>query len=86
MPLDSGSRGGNCRISQPSTPANAAAGATPEALDSPVVVLTAEEAKGLEFDSVVIARPRLIAAAGERGAAALYVAMTRPTQRLTLVE
>ena len=26
MPLDSGSRGGNCRISQPSTPANAAAG------------------------------------------------------------
>ncbi|KQQ04117.1 MULTISPECIES: HelD family protein [unclassified Rathayibacter] len=55
-------------------------------LDRPVAILSTTEAKGLEFDSVVIARPRLIAATGERGAAALYVAMTRPTQRLTLVE
>ncbi|MCM6763676.1 UvrD-helicase domain-containing protein [Rathayibacter sp. ZW T2_19] len=55
-------------------------------LDRAIAVLSTTEAKGLEFDSVVIARPRLIAEAGERGAAALYVAMTRPTQRLTLVE
>ncbi|AND16116.1 AAA family ATPase [Rathayibacter tritici] len=55
-------------------------------LDRAIAVLSTNDAKGLEFDSVIIARPRLIAQAGERGAASLYVAMTRPTQRLTLVE
>ncbi|AJM77391.1 HelD family protein [Rathayibacter toxicus] len=57
-----------------------------QGLDRAIAVLRAAEAKGLEFDSVIVARPRLIAQAGQRGAAALYVAMTRPTQRLTLVE
>lgn len=55
-------------------------------LNRPIAVLSTHDAKGLEFDSVIVARPRLIAASGERGAAGLYVAMTRPTQRLTLVE
>ncbi|AZZ48467.1 AAA family ATPase [Rathayibacter rathayi] len=55
-------------------------------LDRAIAVLSTNDAKGLEFDSVIIARPRLIAQTGERGAASLYVAMTRPTQRLTLVE
>ncbi|CAN5630296.1 AAA family ATPase [soil metagenome] len=50
-----------------------------------IAVLTPQEAKGLEFDSVVIAEPNLIVNEVSRGAAALYVAMTRPTQRLTLV-
>lgn len=54
-------------------------------LDRAVAVLTAREAKGLEFDAVVIADPREIVAENPRGAAALYVAATRPTQRLTLV-
>lgn len=55
-------------------------------LNRPIAVLSTHDAKGLEFDSVIVAQPRLIAATGDRGAAALYVAMTRPTQRLTLVE
>ncbi|MCU1546012.1 MAG: family ATPase [Homoserinimonas sp.] len=54
-------------------------------LMTPVTVLTPQESKGLEFDSVVIVEPARIVADLPRGAAALYVAMTRATQRLTLV-
>ena len=54
-------------------------------LVKPIVVLTAQDAKGLEFDAVVIADPDGLVAESPRGASALYVAMTRPTQRLTLV-
>ena len=54
-------------------------------LSRAVAVLTPQEAKGLEFDAVVVAEPGLIVAEIPRGAAALYVAMTRPTQRLQLV-
>lgn len=57
-----------------------------ESLSSDVTVLSAQEAKGLEFDSVVIVDPAAIVAESERGAAALYVAMTRPTQRLVFAE
>ena len=50
-----------------------------------ILVLGPWEAKGLEFDAVVIAEPgALVQAAGGR-LGDLYVAMTRPTQRLTLV-
>lgn len=56
-----------------------------EGLTSDITVLSAQEAKGLEFDSVVIVDPAAIVEESERGAAALYVAMTRPTQRLVLV-
>jgi superfamily I DNA/RNA helicase len=62
----------------------ALAGLGADGLVRPIVVLSPQEAKGLEFDSVVIVDPAGIAAT-ERGAAGLYVAMTRPTQRLTLV-
>ena len=61
------------------------------ALDYPVAVLTAEQTKGLEFDTVIIAEPSDIFASevpnSERRAAAadLYVAMTRPTTKLCLV-
>jgi DNA helicase IV len=54
-------------------------------LSKPVAVLRPSEAKGLEFDSVVVAEPQRIVDEIARGAAALYVAMTRPTQRLALV-
>ena len=50
-----------------------------------IAVITPQEAKGLEFDSVVVVDPAAILAASERGAGALYVAMTRATQRLTFV-
>jgi DNA helicase IV len=53
-------------------------------LDARVVVLTPEQAKGLEFDSVVIADPAGIEASSPRGRADLYVALTRTTRRLGL--
>ncbi|HEV7981239.1 RNA polymerase recycling motor ATPase HelR [Amycolatopsis sp.] len=42
----------------------------------------ASETKGLEFDAVLIVDPERILADGPRGAAELYVALTRATQRL----
>ncbi|WP_181771456.1 RNA polymerase recycling motor ATPase HelR [Amycolatopsis pittospori] len=42
----------------------------------------ASETKGLEFDAVLVVEPELILADGPRGAAELYVALTRATQRL----
>ena len=50
-----------------------------------VVVLTANEAKGLEFDVVVVVEPVAIVEESARGVSDLYVAMTRPTQRLTVL-
>jgi DNA helicase IV len=46
-----------------------------------VEVLTARDAKGLEFDSVVIADPLAVATVPQD----LYVALTRSTRRLVLV-
>jgi DNA helicase IV len=45
-------------------------------------VLTPRDAKGLEFDVVIIVEPGVIHAAGPHGPAELYVALTRATQRL----
>ncbi|MCP2288206.1 RNA polymerase recycling motor ATPase HelR [Nocardia amikacinitolerans] len=42
----------------------------------------ASETKGLEFDAVLVVEPERILADGPRGAAELYVALTRATQRL----
>ncbi|WP_410872456.1 RNA polymerase recycling motor ATPase HelR [Nocardia sp. A7] len=42
----------------------------------------AAETKGLEFDAVLVVDPQRILADGPRGAAELYVALTRATQRL----
>jgi DNA helicase IV len=44
--------------------------------------VTASETKGLEFDAVLVVDPERILADGPRGAAELYVALTRATQRL----
>jgi DNA helicase IV len=44
--------------------------------------LPASETKGLEFDAVLVVEPAKILADGPRGAAELYVALTRATQRL----
>ncbi|MET7403164.1 ATP-binding domain-containing protein [Dactylosporangium sp. NPDC005572] len=51
-------------------------------LDRTVVLLTVAQAKGLEFDGVVVADPDGIVAESPRGASDLYVALTRATQRL----
>lgn len=42
----------------------------------------ASQTKGLEFDAVLVVDPQRILADGPRGAAELYVALTRATQRL----
>ncbi|MEU4767323.1 RNA polymerase recycling motor ATPase HelR [Actinosynnema sp. NPDC023794] len=42
----------------------------------------ASETKGLEYDAVLVVEPERILAEGPRGAAELYVALTRATQRL----
>ena len=54
-------------------------------LSRQIALLTPQDAKGLEFDAVIVVDPAAILAASERGAGALYVAMTRATQRLYLV-
>ena len=51
-------------------------------LDDMVVVLTVSQAKGLEFDSVLIVDPAQILADSPHGLSELYVALTRATQRL----
>jgi DNA helicase IV len=50
-----------------------------------VVVLTVMQVKGLEFDSVIVADPAGIIAESDRGLSDLYVALTRTTQRLTVL-
>ncbi|MET0133025.1 MAG: ATP-binding domain-containing protein [Kibdelosporangium sp.] len=49
------------------------------------VVLTPTEAKGLEFDSVLVVDPAAILAGSTRGHNDLYVALTRATHRLGIV-
>ncbi len=57
-----------------------------DALDeASVSVLTPRQAKGLEFDHVVVVEPAAIAEDGEQGLRELYVALTRPTKTLVVV-
>ncbi|MER7417411.1 ATP-binding domain-containing protein [Micromonospora peucetia] len=62
----------------------AAVGEDPE-LESRAVVLTVGQAKGLEFDSVLLVDPDRIVAESPRGRSDLYVALTRATQRLGIL-
>jgi hypothetical protein len=64
-------REGTCVVIGPSDGAGGPLGAVP-----------VHETKGLEFDSVLVVDPDRILAGGPRGAAELYVALTRATQRL----
>jgi DNA helicase IV len=54
------------------------------ALDEQVSLLAIEDAKGLEFDSVVVVEPARIVRETPQGLRALYVAFTRATQRLAI--
>ena len=60
-------------------------GDRPEVLDSPVALLTVIQAKGLEFDRVVLVDPAGILAQSPVGGHDLYVAITRATHRLTVL-
>ncbi|WP_345412806.1 HelD family protein [Pseudonocardia xishanensis] len=57
----------------------------PEDLEAPVVILPVGASKGLEFDAVVLVEPAEVLAESPRGLNDLYVALTRATQRLTVV-
>jgi DNA helicase IV len=52
------------------------------ALDAQVGVFTVAEAKGLEFDAVLVVEPATIAGGSRHGGNDLYVALTRATRRL----
>ncbi|MFD7581839.1 HelD family protein [Kitasatospora sp. NPDC059817] len=56
-----------------------------EGLGERAVVLGSLEAKGLEYDATVVADPTGIAGESEAGLRVLYVALTRATQRLTVL-
>ncbi len=60
-------------------------GDQPESLDSAAALLTVSQAKGLEFDRVIVADPAGILSQSRNGAHDLYVAITRATHRLTVV-
>ena len=55
------------------------------ALDSRLTVVPVSLVKGLELDGVVVVEPSAIVDAQANGLRALYVALTRATQRLTVV-
>ena len=56
-----------------------------DGLGRPVTLLPAPGVKGLEFDAVVVVEPARIALDAPRGLRLLYVALTRPTQHLSVV-
>jgi DNA helicase IV len=60
-------------------------GDQPESLDAAAALLTVSQAKGLEFDRVIVADPNGILTQSENGAHDLYVAITRATHRLTVI-
>jgi DNA helicase IV len=51
-----------------------------------VAVVTSLESKGLEYDGVLVVTPDDIVAESPGGVRALYVALTRPTQRLVTLD
>ncbi|MFG1991520.1 HelD family protein [Actinoplanes sp. NPDC048988] len=59
----------------------AAVGEQPDLLNQ-VALMTVRQAKGLEFDAVIVVEPDEIIAESPRGLSDLYVAVTRATRRL----
>ncbi len=64
--------------------AGVSSGVAADSSAGPVVLLPAQ-AKGLEFDSVLLVDPQAVLAEGARGHSDLYVALTRATQRLAVL-
>ena len=55
-------------------------------LSGRVIPLTAMQAKGLEYDAAVVVDPDDLVAEAPGGVRVLYVALTRPTQRLVVTD
>jgi DNA helicase IV len=58
---------------------------TPDALDAPIGVLVPTDAKGLEFDHVIVVEPARLVHPDSAGLRLLYVTLTRATRTLTVV-
>ena len=56
-----------------------------DGLGAPLSLLPVDLANGLEFDGVVVVEPIAVVEESIQGLRALYVALTRPTRRLTMV-
>ncbi|WP_028925763.1 UvrD-helicase domain-containing protein [Pseudonocardia acaciae] len=69
-------------IAPPGTPLPLRLRSRLDGLDRRVSVLTPYDAKGLEFDAVLLCEPGRMLDGSRAGAAELYVALTRATQRL----
>jgi DNA helicase IV len=54
-------------------------------LSGVVTVLLPPEAKGLEFDAVIVVEPAAFLVDGDEGGRLLYIALTRAVQELTIV-
>ena len=54
-------------------------------IGSSITLLAAREAKGLEFDAVVVVEPEELVAEDQRGLRLLYISLTRTTRHLTVV-
>jgi DNA helicase IV len=60
-------------------------GGSRDQLTHKVAILPVRQAKGLEFDAVLVVDPAAVLNGSHRGANDLYVAVTRATKRLTVV-
>jgi superfamily I DNA/RNA helicase len=56
-----------------------------EAIDAPIAVLSPLDAKGLEFDHVIVVEPARLVSPDAAGLRLLYVVLTRATRRLVVV-
>jgi DNA helicase IV len=56
-----------------------------EGLDHAITLVPALTAKGLEFDAVVVVEPARLVDDAPFGLRLLYIALTRPTQHLSIV-
>ena len=56
------------------------------ALEERLIVVTALQAKGLEYDGVLVVCPDEIVAEAPGAERVLYVALTRATQRMTILD
>jgi len=69
----------------PSIPELIVAANASDDIGAPVMALTVQDAKGLEFDDVVVVEPARLVAESIQGERALYVALTRATRTVTIV-
>jgi hypothetical protein len=70
---------------EPVPDAVASAFAAEPELAERIDILRVDDVKGLEFDGVTVLDPQAVLEGSARGINDLYVALTRPTQRLTVL-